>query len=114
MRVSIAIKADITTKVVAVLPRTEGSPSPGHFLTGISVSPITVIATGSFDLLNTLASVSTTPIALTGVFGTYTLSVTITAPAGVTLSQSKATVTIEMGAVPTPSPTPSPSPTTSP
>src|SRR4029077_1812719 len=55
--VSIAIKAVITTKVVAVLTRTEGSPSPGHYLTGIVVSPITVIATGSQDLLNTLDSV---------------------------------------------------------
>ena len=112
--VSIAIKADITTKVVAVLPRTEGSPSPGHYLTGIAVSPITVIATGSQDLLNTLDSVSTTPIALTGVFGTYTQSVTIVAPEGVTLSQGKVTVTIEMGTVPTPPPTPTPSPTPSP
>jgi YbbR domain-containing protein len=112
--VSIAIKADFTTKVVAVLPRTEGSPSPGHYLTGIVVSPTTVVATGSQDLLNTLASVATTPIPLTGIFGFYTVSVTITAPAGVTLSQGKATVTIEMGTVPTPPPTPTPSPTTSP
>jgi YbbR domain-containing protein len=114
VNVSIAIKADITTKVVAVLPRTEGSPSPGHYLTGIIVSPLTVVASGSQDLLNTLDSVSTTPIALTGIFGTYTQSVTIVAPAGVTLSQSKVTVTIEMGTVPTPPPTPTPSPTPSP
>jgi YbbR domain-containing protein len=112
--VSIAIKADITTKVVAVLSRTEGSPSPGHYLTGIVVSPITVIATGSQDLLNTLDTVSTAPIPLNGITGFYTVSVTITAPAGVTLSQSKATVTIEMGTVPPPPPTPTPSPTTSP
>jgi YbbR domain-containing protein len=114
--VSIAIKADITTKVVAVLSPTEGSPSPGHYLTGIVVSPITVIATGSQDLLNVLDSVSTAPIPLSGIFGFYTVSVTIIAPAGVTLSQSKATVTIEMATVPPPppTPTPTPSPTTSP
>jgi YbbR domain-containing protein len=114
--ISIAIKAVITTKVVAVLTRTEGNPSPGHYLTGILVSPITVIATGSQDLLNTLDSVSTAPIPLNGIFGLYTVSVTISAPAGVTLSQSKATVTIEMGTVPAPppTPTPTPSPTTSP
>jgi hypothetical protein len=58
--------------------------------------------------------VSTTAIPLNGIFGTYTLSVTLDPPAGVTLSQSKVTVTIEMGSVPaqpTPTPTPTPSPT---
>lgn len=112
--VSIAITADVTTKIEAVWPRTEGSPSPGHYLTGIIVSPITVVATGSRDLLNTLDSVSTVPILITGVTGTYTLTVTLVAPAGVTLSQSKVTVTIEMGTVPTPPPTPTPTPTPSP
>ena len=112
--VSIAVKADITTAVVAVLARTEGSPSPGHYLTGIVVSPITVIATGSQDLLNGLDSVSTAPIPLNGIFGLYTVTVSITAPAGVTLSQSKVTVTIEMGTVPPPPPTPTPAPTPSP
>lgn len=112
--VSIAVKADITTKVVAVLSPTEGTPSPGHYLTGIVVSPITVIATGSQDLLNVLDSVSTAPIPLSGIFGFYTVSVTIIAPAGVTLSQSKATVTIEMATVPAPPPTPTPAPTPSP
>jgi YbbR domain-containing protein len=112
--VSIAIKADVTTEAVAVVARTEGSPSAGHYLTGIVVNPLTVIATGSRDLLNTLDSVSTTAIPLTGIFGTYTISVTIVAPAGVTLSQSKVTVTIEMGTVPTPPPTPTPSPSPTP
>ncbi|MFI5287179.1 MAG: YbbR-like domain-containing protein [Candidatus Dormibacteria bacterium] len=112
--VTITITADVTDRVVAVIPRTTGSPSPGHYLTGIIVSPLTVIATGSQDLLNTLDSVSTTAIPLSGIFGTYTQSVTLEPPAGVTLSQSKVTVTIEMGTVPappTPTPTPSPSPT---
>jgi YbbR domain-containing protein len=112
--VSIAITADVTDRVVAVIPKTTGSPSPGHYLTGIVVSPLTVVATGSQVLLNTLDSVSTTAIPLTGIFGFYTISVTIVAPAGVTLSQSKVTVTIEMGTVPTPPPTPTPSPTPSP
>jgi YbbR domain-containing protein len=112
--ISIAITADVTTRVVAVHPRTEGSPSAGQYLTNIVYSPLTVIASGSRDLLNTLDSVSTTPIPLSGIFGDYTLSVTIVAPAGVTLSQSKVTVTIEMGTVPTPQPTTTPSPTPSP
>jgi YbbR domain-containing protein len=112
--VSITITAYITTKEVAVYPRTQGSPSPGHYLTGIVVTPFSVIATGSRDLLNSLDSVSTQPIVLNGVFGSYTITVTLVAPPGITLSQSKVTVTIEMGSVPTPPPTPTPSPTPSP
>jgi YbbR domain-containing protein len=112
--VSITITAYLTTKEVAVYPRTDGSPSPGHYLIGIVVTPITVIATGSRDLLNSLASVSTASIALNGVFGSYTVTVTIVAPPGVTLSQSKVIVTIEMASVPTPPPTPAPTPTPGP
>ncbi len=109
--VSITITAYVTTTVVAVYPRTEGSPSPGHYLTGIVVTPFTVIATGSRELLNSLVSVSTVPIQLNGVFGIYTVTVNLVAPPGVTLSQSKVTVTIDMASVPTPPPTPTPTPT---
>ena len=110
--VSIRITEDVTTRYgVAVAPRTEGSPSPGHYLTGIVVSPLTVVATGSLNLLNTLDSVLTAPIPLAGITGTFTETVAIIAPPGVTLSQSKVTVTIEMGTVPTPPPSPTPTPT---
>jgi YbbR domain-containing protein len=109
--VSIAITEDVTTRIVAVIPRTTGSPSPGHYLTGIVVTPLTIIATGSRDLLNTLDSVSTAPIQLSGVFGFYTVTVAILPPPGVTLSQLKVTVTIEMAGIPTPAPTPTPTPT---
>lgn len=113
--VSITITADVTKRIVAVVPKTVGSPSPGHYLLGIIVNPLTVVATGSQDLLNTLDSVTTTAIPLGGITGFYTVSVTITAPAGITLSQSKVTVEIEMGTVAAPpTPTPSPSPIPSP
>jgi YbbR domain-containing protein len=113
--VSITITGFVTTRFVAVLTKTTGSPSPGHYLTGIVVSPLTVIATGSRDLLNSLDSVSTSAISLNGAFGTYTAQVSLVAPPGVTLSQSKVTVTIEIGNLPSPpTPTPTPTPTTSP
>ncbi|HVC40989.1 MAG TPA: CdaR family protein [Candidatus Saccharimonadales bacterium] len=112
--VSITITAYITTRVVAVIPKTEGNPSPGHYLTGIAYTPLTVVATGPQDLLNALDSVTTNPIDLTGAFGVYTVTVTLIAPAGVTLSQPRVTVTIEVASVPTPSPTPTPTPSPSP
>jgi YbbR domain-containing protein len=114
VNVSIAISADFTTKQVAVYARTEGNPSPGHYLTGIIVTPLTVIATGPRDLLNSLDFVYTTPVVLAGGFGNFTVTATIEAPAGVTLSTTKVTVEIETGSVPTPPPTPTPSPSPSP
>ena len=109
--VAIAITEDVTTRFVPVIPLTTGSPSPGHYLTGIVYTPLTVVATGSRDLLNTLDSVSTAPIPLNGIFGSYTVTVAIVAPPGVTLSQTKVTVTIDMASIPTPPPTPTPTPT---
>jgi YbbR domain-containing protein len=114
VNVSIAITADFTTKEVPILARTEGNPSNGHYLTGIVVSPLTVIVTGPRDLLNTIDSLYTTPIALAGIFGNYTVTVSIEAPAGVTLSIGKVSVEIETGSVPTPPPSPTPSPSPSP
>ena len=49
--VSITITGFVTTRFVAVLTKTTGSPSPGHYLAGVVVSPLTVMATGSRDLL---------------------------------------------------------------
>jgi YbbR domain-containing protein len=115
--VSIAITGDVTTRVVAVLPHTEGSPSPGHYLTGIVVSPLTIEITGRQDLLNGTNSVSTSPILLNGIFGNFTETVSLVLPAGVTTTTTKVTVTIEMGSIPsppTPTPTPTPSPTPGP
>ncbi|MHB8488275.1 MAG: CdaR family protein [Candidatus Dormibacteria bacterium] len=112
--VSITITAYVTTRIVAVIPKTEGNPSPGHYLTGIVYTPLTVVATGPQDLLNALDSVTTNPIDLTGAFGVYTVTVALIAPAGVTLSQPRVTVTIEVASVPTPSPTPTPTPSPSP
>jgi YbbR domain-containing protein len=116
--VSIAITADVTTRLVAVLPpRPEGTASPGHYLVGIVVSPSAVDITGPQDLLNGIDSVATTPIVLNGVFGNFTETLSLVLPAGVTASVSKVTVTIEIGTIPsppTPTPTPTPSPTPGP
>lgn len=112
--VSIAISADVTQRLVAIIPRTEGTASPGHYLAGVSASPLTIEVTGPQDLLNGLNSVTTSPVFLNGIFGTYTQSVTLVLPPGVTAPNSKVTVTIEIASVPTPPPTPTPSPTPSP
>ena len=112
--VSIAITADITKRIVAVLPRTEGVASPGHVLAGVLYSPQTIQITGPLSLLNGIDSVPTSPIFLNGIFGNFTETVGLVLPAGVTSQTTKITVTIEIGSIPTPAPTPTPTPTPSP
>jgi YbbR domain-containing protein len=111
--VSIAISADVTERLIAIIPRTEGAVSPGHHLVGITVSPQTIEVTGPQDLLNGFDSVLTSPVFLNGIFGTSSQVVTLVLPPGVTAPKTKVTVTIEIATIPTP-PTPTPSPTPSP
>jgi YbbR domain-containing protein len=113
--VSIAISADVTKRLVAVIPRTEGTASPGRYVESVSYSPSTVDITGPQDLLNGIDSVSTSPIFFNGVFGTFTQTLNLILPPGVTASVSKVTVTIVIATIPTPpTPTPSPTPSTAP
>jgi YbbR domain-containing protein len=110
--VSIAIEADVTSRTVAVMPHTVGSPSQGHYLVGISSSPQTVVITGPQDLLNGLDSIQTSSIFLTGITGIYSLTIILAPPAGVTVTPNKVTITIDVATLPPPpTPTPSPSPT---
>jgi YbbR domain-containing protein len=114
--VTIAVAADVTKRLVAVVPPPpEGTPPPGHYLIGIVLSPSGVVITGRQDLLNGIDSVATTPIFLNGIFGTFTETLTLVLPPGVTASVSKVTATIEIGTIPSPpTPTPAPSPTPGP
>lgn len=113
--VSITITADVTSRTVAVAPKIEGTPSPGRYLAGFTVSPFTVTITGPQSLLNGIQSIPTTPIFLNGIFGSSTQTLTLVLPAGVTAPFSKVTVTIQMVGLPTPAPTsplaPTPTPT---
>ncbi len=109
--VSIVVTPVITSRASAVLPTVSGSPPPGHFLSGESVSPATVVLSGPQDLLNTLDSVLTQTISLSGITGTVSFTVKILPPAGVTANPASVTVTFTVTAIPQPTPTPTPSPT---
>lgn len=119
VNISISITAYVTTRTVAVAPKFVGSPSAGHYLIGVVVTPFTVVVTAPQDLLNSFANINTVAIPLGGIIGNFTETVNLVAPAGVSLSVSKVTVTIDMGTVPSqptpvPTPTPTPSPSASP
>ena len=116
VQVTITVTASITSRASAVVPPHTGTPAAGAEVTGISVSPATVVLTGPQDLLNTLDSVATQPINLSGIDGNRTYTVQVTPPPGVTSSPTTVTVTVTVttvviaGPSPTPSPTPTPTP----
>lgn len=113
--VTIVVAPSLTSRASAVLPKVSGSPPSGHYLGGVSVSPATVVLAGPQDLLNSLDSVFTQAISLTGLTGTDSFSVKVTPPAGVTAAPTTVTVTVTIIAIPQPTPTPSaPSPSPSP
>ncbi len=113
--VSIEIAASLTSRASAVLPKVTGSVGSGHFLEAESVSPATVVLNGPQDLLNTLDSIPTQTISLSGISGTLSFTVNLVPPAGVTATPSEVTVTITVGSFPQPSasPTASAAPTPS-
>jgi YbbR domain-containing protein len=80
-------------------------------------SPMTVVLTGSQDLINgaSLATVTTGGINVAGQSGTVTYKVPIETPTGITAIPASVTVTITVTLLPTPTPVPtSPSPSPSP
>ncbi|MBV8301423.1 MAG: hypothetical protein JOY68_05835 [Candidatus Dormibacteraeota bacterium] len=111
--VAITVNSAEATRAVAVNPDLVGTPGGSNFLSGEAALPLTVLLTGPQDLLNSINSVSTSPIFLGGRFGTDVVSVTLQLPPGVTAFPSSVTVTLFIKTLPTPSPsaTPSPSPT---
>ena len=116
VQVTITVTASITSRASAVVPPHTGIPAAGHEITGITVSPETVLITGPQDLLNTLDFVPTQSINLAGIDGNRTYTVQVTPPAGVTANPTSVTVTVTVISISIsgPSPTPSPTPTAGP
>jgi YbbR domain-containing protein len=118
VQVSIQITAVQTSRASAVLPQTSGTVAPGHMLSSVRVNFPTVVLSGPQDLLNTLDSVSTDTISLSGLTGTVSFTVKLRPPAGVVAAPSTVTVTLNVVALPTatapPTATPSPAPVPTP
>jgi len=115
VRVSVTVSSVTTSRASAVVPRVTGSLLSGHYLLGISASPLTVVLSGPQELLNGLDSVSTAAIFLTGLStGEHVFQVKLAPPAGVTASPDTVTVTIIVGALATPTPAPTATPTATP
>lgn len=83
-------------------------PPPGYQVTGITISPITVIVTGDPGVLGRLQRILLPAIDLTGHTSNASFQVAIQYPAGVDGNTSNATVTYSIQ--PNPNVTPSPGP----
>jgi len=110
--VHIDIRSAVITRVSAVAPiLPTGLVAPGHYLTGITQDPLTVVLTGPEDLLNGLDSVTTTPLAQLSLTGDTDETVRLVLPAGVTADHATVTVHVRIAGIPPP-PTSTPAPPT--
>lgn len=112
--VTITIHAVSTSRTSAVVPPIRGGVASGYQLSGISVSSPTVVLTGPQDLLNSLDSVTTSAVFVTGLTTNRTFTVTVQPPAGVVADPTTVTVTVFVQPVPGAAATPTPTPTQSP
>ncbi|MFN2569071.1 MAG: YbbR-like domain-containing protein, partial [Candidatus Dormibacteria bacterium] len=108
VRVTVTVAASATSRATAVLPRTTGTVAAGHQLSGIAADPPTVLLAGPQDLINSLDSVSTTPIALNGLGEDTTVSVRLAPPAGVRATPDTVNVRLTVTALPGPPAAPAP------
>jgi YbbR domain-containing protein len=109
VRVQITLATTATSRSSAVLPKTTGSVATGYELTGVTVTPATVTLAGSQSLLDSLDSVATQPVSLSGLTASETVTLTLAPPAGVTANPTVVSVTLQVSRI-SPSPTPSPTP----
>ena len=109
VEVQITAKTGTTSKQVVLIdsPPTHGPPS-GYRVTGISITPITVVISGRADILAKITTVALPAVDLSSSTSEVTFRITIAYPAGVTGPAQIARVTYSISANPNSQPTPSP------
>ena len=109
VEVQITAKTGTTSKQVVLIdsPPTHGAPS-GYRVTGISISPLTVVISGRADVLAKITTVFLPAVDLSSSTSDVTFRITVAYPAGVTGPALTARVTYSISANPNVPPTPSP------
>jgi YbbR domain-containing protein len=111
--VAVVIDSETSERALPVIPTFAGAGEPpaGYTVTGIVVTPLTVIVTGPGLTLAALTSVSTQPLDIAHLTSNETVNPQVVAPGGTTLSLTFVTVVITIPPVTSPTPNPTPSPT---
>ncbi len=85
VEVTVPINLLFTYKVVRVIPQVIGQPAPGYRILAITFNPTLVTACCRPDVLETLDSLDTTPVTITGSTTTMTATTELILPEGVEL-----------------------------
>ena len=94
VNIHIEAKSGTTSRQVALIDSAPSNPPPNCFrVTNIAVDPISVVLTGSPDVLSTVTRIALPAVDLSGKTSDYTATATIPFPPGVTGSVAKAKVT---------------------
>jgi len=109
VNVRITAKTGTTSKQVVLIDAqpTHGPPT-GYRVTGVSVSPLTVVISGRADVLAKITSIALSGVDLSGSTSEVTFRISIAYPAGVAGTVQTARVTYSISANPNTQPTPSP------
>lgn len=100
VRVNIPITPLSTFKTLPILVTIKGQPQPGVGVTGITVSPSEITATGSPDALKKLTHVATYPVSMTNRgAGTVVTSVGFKLPHGVSSHTRSVRVSVQLSPV---------------
>jgi YbbR domain-containing protein len=98
--VSMTVQQQETPQVVPVVVDTQGTPAYGYNIISVRPDPVTVLVTGSLQVLQSLDFLATETIDLSGLNGTVTRPANLQVPAGVAAERQSVSVTIEVEPAP--------------
>ena len=89
-----------TPQMVPVEIQTQGEPAAGYNVTSMRADPLTVQVTGSLETLQSLDSILTQPIDVSGATQTITRNVALQLPTGIQTERQNVSVTIKIEPAP--------------
>ena len=98
--VMMAVQQLETPQMVPVEIQTQGEPAAGYNVTSMRADPLTVQVTGSLETLQSLDSILTQPIDVSGATQTITRNVALQLPTGIQTERQNVSVTIKIEPAP--------------
>ncbi|HYM68337.1 MAG TPA: CdaR family protein [bacterium] len=97
VQATMPVREGTITKVVPVVPALVGSPASGLAVTGVTITPETVVVSGSVTALQVIQTATTGPIDIGGARGDVTRKVSLALPPGSASSTQQVTVVVRVG-----------------